>query len=152
VGLVVVLGPRSRAHRALDEVLLRPHPSTPAVAGVVLLTALVGSMALAERPPRALEMTLLPVGAGQCAVIRAPSGASLMVDCAGVRTVTREEEKTIRRFLERRYDLAPEARRRLATRLADALRTRFPGLDPSRLPNPEAFLEVVVRSIHERRR
>jgi hypothetical protein len=71
---------------------------------------------------------------------------------AGVRTVTREEEKTIRRFLERRYDLAPEARRRLATRLADALRTRFPGLDPSRLPNPEAFLEVVVRSIHERRR
>ena len=70
---------------------------------------------------------------------------------AGVRTVSREEEKTIRRFLERRYDLAPDARRRLATRLADALRQRFPGLDPSRLPNPEAFLEVVIRAIDERR-
>lgn len=69
---------------------------------------------------------------------------------AGVRTVTREEEKTIRRFLERRYDLAPDARRRLATRLADALRMRFPGLDASRLPNPEAFLEVVIRAIDER--
>lgn len=70
---------------------------------------------------------------------------------AGVRTVTREEEKTIRRFLERRYDLAPDARRRLATRLADALRLRFPGLDPGRLPNPEAFLEVVLRAIDQER-
>lgn len=70
---------------------------------------------------------------------------------AGVRTVTREEEKTIRRFLERRFDLAPDARRRLATRLADALRQRFPGLDPSRLPNPESFLEVIIRAIDDRR-
>jgi len=70
---------------------------------------------------------------------------------AGVRTVTREEEKTIRRFLDRRYDLAPDARRRLSTRLADALRQRFPGLDSDRLPNPESFLEVVVRAIDERR-
>lgn len=70
---------------------------------------------------------------------------------AGTRTVTREEEKTIRRFLDRRYDLAPDARRRLATRLADALRQRFPGLDASRLPNPESFLEIIIRAIDERR-
>jgi len=70
---------------------------------------------------------------------------------AGARTVSRDEEKTIRRFLERRYDLAPEARRRLATRLADALRQRFPGVDAGRLPNPESFLEVVIRAIDKRR-
>ncbi len=70
---------------------------------------------------------------------------------AGAGTITREEEKTIRRFLERRYDLGPEARRRLATRLADGLRQRFPGLDAGRLPNPEAFLEVVIRAIDQRR-
>jgi len=74
----------------------------------------------------------------------------LSVVRSSVRTVSREEEKTIRRFLERRYDLAPDARRRLATRLADALRQRFPGLDPGRLPNPEAFLEVVIRALDER--
>lgn len=75
----------------------------------------------------------------------------LRVVRAGVRTVSREEEKTIRRFLERRYDLAPDARRRLATRLADALRRRFPGLDATRMPNPEVLLEVIVRALDERR-
>lgn len=68
---------------------------------------------------------------------------------AGVRAVTREEEKTIRRFLERRFDLAPPARRRLAARLADALRPRFPGIEPGQLQSPEAFLEVVLRAIDE---
>lgn len=75
----------------------------------------------------------------------------LSVVRSSVRTISREEEKTIRRFLERRYDLAPDARRRLATRLADALRQRFPGLDAGRLPNPESFLEVIVRALDERR-
>jgi len=68
---------------------------------------------------------------------------------AGVRAVTREEEKTIRRFLERRFELAPPARRRLATRLADALRPRFPGIQAGQLQTPETFLEVVLRAIDE---
>jgi len=70
---------------------------------------------------------------------------------SSVRTISREEEKTIRRFLERRYDLPPEARRRFATRLADSLRQRFPGLDAGRLPNPESFLEVIIRALDQRR-
>ncbi|NLO06079.1 MAG: RDD family protein [candidate division WS1 bacterium] len=71
----------------------------------------------------------------------------LRVVRASVRAVTREEEKTIRRFLNRRFELAPAARRRLATRLTDALRRRFPGLDPGQLANPETFLEVIIRAI-----
>ncbi len=68
----------------------------------------------------------------------------------GARTVTREEQQTIRRFLDRRFDLAPDARRRLARRLAEGLRQRFPGLGPGQLANPEVFLEVVMRAIDER--
>lgn len=68
---------------------------------------------------------------------------------AGVRAVTREEEKTIRRFLERRFELAPDARRRLATRLAETLRPRFPALPPGQLQSPETFLEVVLRALDE---
>ncbi|MGD9495334.1 MAG: RDD family protein [Armatimonadota bacterium] len=71
---------------------------------------------------------------------------------AGARAVTREEEKTIRRFLERRFELAPAARRRLATRLADGLRQRFPGVPLGQLSNPETFLEVVLRAIDESHR
>lgn len=70
---------------------------------------------------------------------------------AGVRAVTREEEKTIRRFLERRFELAPSARNRLAARLADTLRRRFPGLQEGQLSRPETFLEVVIRAIDESR-
>lgn len=70
---------------------------------------------------------------------------------AGVRAVSREEERTIRRFLERRYELAPDARRRLATRLADTLRQRFPGIAPGQLANPETLLEIVIRALDERR-
>ncbi len=70
---------------------------------------------------------------------------------AGARTISREEEQTIRRFLERRFDLAPPARRRLASRLADTIRQRFPALDAGQLSNPETFLEVVIRGIDESR-
>ncbi|MGC9317703.1 MAG: RDD family protein [Armatimonadota bacterium] len=79
------------------------------------------------------------------------SGEVLRTVRAGARTVTREEERTIRRFLERRFDLAPEARRRLASRLADTLRRRFPGLQSGQLSNPETLLEVIIRAIDERR-
>ncbi|MFO8079983.1 MAG: ComEC/Rec2 family competence protein [Armatimonadota bacterium] len=83
VALVVAAGFHERAHMALDEILLRQRPSWPTVTGLALLSALVCSMALAGRQPGGLELTLLPVGAGQCAVVRAPSGSSLMVDCGG---------------------------------------------------------------------
>ncbi len=73
----------------------------------------------------------------------------LRVVRVGARVVTREEAKTIRRYLDRRFELAPEARRRLAVRLAEGLRRRFPGLGPGQLRNPETFLEVIIRAIDE---
>ncbi len=66
---------------------------------------------------------------------------------AGMRTVSREEVGTIRRFLERRFELAPEARADLASKLAGTIRRRFPGLPAEQLSNPELFLEVVLHVI-----
>lgn len=83
VALMVTVGIHERAHRALDEILLRQRPSWPTVTGVALLSALVCSMALVGRQPGGLEMTVLPVGAGQSAMVRTPSEATLMVDCGG---------------------------------------------------------------------
>ncbi|MGI5816806.1 MAG: RDD family protein [Armatimonadota bacterium] len=113
-----------------------------------------GSMVVKERLEDALNELPEPEPAPGVVTLPLPPEVSedlLRTIRAGARTISREEEKTIRRFLDRRYDLAPDARRRLATRLADALRQRFPGLDAGRLPNPEAFLEVVIRAIDERR-
>jgi competence protein ComEC len=81
--LVLAVGLHHRAQAELDDLLLRPHPSWPTVAGAAVVSALVCTMALAGGKPAGLEMTLLPVGAGQCAVVRTPSGATLMVDCGG---------------------------------------------------------------------
>jgi len=66
---------------------------------------------------------------------------------AGVRSVSRQEVETIRRFLERRFELAPEARTGFAARLAATIRQRFPGLPREQLTSPELFLEVVLHVI-----
>jgi uncharacterized RDD family membrane protein YckC len=113
-----------------------------------------GTMVIKERLDASIEEVPVPQAPSETAAAPLPPEVSeevLHAVRAGVRTVSREEEKTIRRFLERRYDLAPDARRRLASRLADGLRQRFPGLDAGRLSNPESFLEVVIRAIDERR-
>ena len=83
LGLLLALGAHRKASAALDRALVRMHPSSPGVIGIVMAGGLVCSLALAGRPPRQVELTVLPVGAGQCAVIRAPSGATLMADCGG---------------------------------------------------------------------
>ena len=56
--------------------------------------------------------------------------------------VTAEETATVRHFLERREDLTPEARARLAGDLAQRLRPRVPGA-PQDDP-PETFLEQLA--------
>ena len=68
---------------------------------------------------------------------------------AGVRAVKREEVATIRRFLERRFELSPQARAGLAAKLAGTIRRRFPSLPPEQLSNPELFLEVVLHVIDQ---
>jgi uncharacterized RDD family membrane protein YckC len=56
--------------------------------------------------------------------------------------VTRDEVVAVRRFLERRHELTPEARTRLGAELAAALRPRVPGIPESM--QGEAFLEQLA--------
>lgn len=109
-------------------------------AGTMVVKERVQPLAeIPDEPPLAVELPP-EVSADVLRVVR-----------GGLRAVTRDEETTIRRFLDRRFELAPEARQRLAARLADALRGRFPGLQPGQLSRPETFLEVVMRAIDESR-
>ena len=62
--------------------------------------------------------------------------------------VTRDEVVAVRRFLDRRYELAPEARTRLGRELAAALRLRVPGLPDG--VDSETFLEQLVAAKHAR--
>ncbi len=109
-------------------------------AGTMVVKERVQPLAeIPEEPPLAVELP--PEVSAD--ILRAVRG--------GLRAITREEETTVRRFLDRRFELPPEARSRLAARLANALRGRFPGLEPGQLSPPETFLEVVVRAIDESR-
>ncbi len=66
-----------------------------------------------------------------------------------VSAVSAEEVATVRRFLDRRATLAPEARDRLAGELAARLGPKVVG--PPRAWEPEAFLEYLVRTKAARR-
>lgn len=59
-----------------------------------------------------------------------------------VSAVTTDELVTIRRFLDRRWDLQPEPRTRLAQDLADRIAPKVAGADP--IYDPERFLEQVA--------
>jgi competence protein ComEC len=83
LALVLALGLHRRAQRALDRALVRLDGRRAwwvvgALAALPLVTLL-----LSAGPPREMELTLLPVGAGQCAIVRSPSGGTLMLDCGG---------------------------------------------------------------------
>ncbi len=67
----------------------------------------------------------------------------------GIRSVSREEVRTMRHFLERRFELEPEPRARLAAKLAGAIRPHFTGLADGQLSGPELLLEVAMRAIDE---
>ncbi len=83
VAAIVASGLLRRARRRLDDRLLRLHPNWPWVAGLALVSVMVTSHFATGAAPSGLEVTFLPVGAGQCAVIRAPSGATTLADCGG---------------------------------------------------------------------
>lgn len=74
----------------------------------------------------------VPASAGP---VQAPRGARWDVSA-----VPAEDLATVRSFLERRNDLAREARARLAAQLDGALRPRVGGADES---DPERFLEIL---------
>jgi uncharacterized RDD family membrane protein YckC len=76
-----------------------------------------------------------PVVSAASAGARAPAGTTWDVSA-----VPAEDLATVRAFLERRPGLAPDARRRLAAQLDEALRPRVGGADE---PDPERFLEIL---------
>ncbi len=83
VAAIATVGLVGVAQRGLDRLLLRIHPMWPGVAAVAFAALLVATRAAVGTPPRGMEMTVLPVGAGQCVVVRTPTGATLMADCGG---------------------------------------------------------------------
>ncbi len=83
VATIAALGLMGLAQRSLDRALLRLHPMWPGVAVVGFAAMLVATQAAVGAPPRGMEVTVLPVGAGQCVIVRTPSGATLMADCGG---------------------------------------------------------------------
>ena len=73
-----------------------------------------------------------------------PQARSVTDDTAlyDVSTISADEVATVRRFLDRRSTLDPEARERLALEMATRLGPKVVG--PSRQWEPEAFLEYLV--------
>ena len=82
------------------------------------------------------QTTALP--SSPAASVPAPADSALY----DVSAVSAEELATVRRFLERRATLAPEARDRLARDMATRLGPKVVG--PPRQWEPEAFLEYLV--------
>lgn len=83
VATAVILGGREALQQRFDRWLLGLHPRTPLVTGVAVSGLLVSTWMLSGAPVRGMELTLLPVGAGQCAVVRSPDGHTVMIDCGG---------------------------------------------------------------------
>ena len=76
----------------------------------------------------------------------------LVVLREGVGCLTPQELATLDRFIERRFELDPQARYRLSQQIAAPLRAHFPALQPGDLPMPEHFLEVLHAVWRERER
>ena len=64
-----------------------------------------------------------------------------------VTSLTPSERDTVLRFVERRAELDPKARRELAARIATGLWQKFPALQPQDVPDPEVFLELLHRAL-----
>lgn len=79
--------------------------------------------------------------AAKRAVEATTTAGDVEADVSDVSAVTAEELVTVRRFLDRRNELTPQARAQLATELWNRLRTKVGGLQD--LP-PEPFLERVA--------
>lgn len=69
-----------------------------------------------------------------------------------VSRMTRNEYQAIRHFLDRRQDLPPQVRERLAERLVQPLRERLEPPNEGPLAAPETFLEEVAHAYVQHRR
>ncbi len=66
-----------------------------------------------------------------------------------IAALSRDEIEAVRRFIQRRGELSPELRTRLASDIAAPLYQKFPGLRLGERPNPEWFLEIVHQAYLE---
>jgi len=109
-----------------------------------------GTMVVKERLSELPESANLPeADAGGTDLPPGVTAELLRVIKVGARAIGRDELRTIRHFLQRRFELSPEARYRLAHKLAGTIRHHFPGLVEGQLSNPELLLEVVVRAVDQ---
>lgn len=69
--------------RRLDHALSLMHPGWVPISGAGAVAVLWLAQAVAALPPGRLEVSFLPVGAGQCVVVRSPTGACMVVDAGG---------------------------------------------------------------------
>jgi len=83
VAAIMAAGIVRVAQDRLDRRLLRLHPMWPGVAAFAAAAILMASYLARAGPPRGMEVTVLPVGAGQCVIVRTPAGATLVADCGG---------------------------------------------------------------------
>ncbi len=83
VAVALLSGLLGYAQGWIDARLRRTHPAWAPIGVLCLIAAVALAHGLAATGGSQLEVTFLPVGAGQCAVIRAPSGATMMIDCGG---------------------------------------------------------------------
>lgn len=100
----------------------------PTFPTVIVAAAAIAGLAFAARSRRAAAPAAQPAAQG----VEEPAyGATAYL--------SGDERSIVRRFLERRDTLAPQARRRLAGQLAERVRSRLPA-DLARLDD-EALLE-----------
>ncbi len=69
-----------------------------------------------------------------------------------VSSLSAEQIRTVRRFIERRSELSADMRSQLATRIAASLREQFPGLTLTEGEDPERLLEIVYQAHLQRER
>ena len=99
-----------------------------------------GTYVIRER--RATAPVPQPIAAPQAAWAWTPSPSTDATYMSwDVSTVTADEVATVRRFLERRAHLDPQARAQLGWDLATRLRAKVAGVDDQGAPTPESFLE-----------
>jgi len=83
VAVALLSGLLAAAQGRMDARLRRTHPAWAPIGLFCLIAAVALAHGLSATGGGELEVTFLPVGAGQCAVVRAPSGATMMIDCGG---------------------------------------------------------------------
>ncbi len=91
-------------------------------------------------------------GAGEAAVGLPEADDAVRRAGAWVGSLSREQIETVRRFLERRDELAPQIRAELATRIAASVREQFAGPVGEAGESPEHLLEILYQAHIERQR